>query len=85
MLHIVVAALYAATLWLGLVAALVYFNGPALAVAAFGPLVVSGSSWCCTRWSWWGGCCARWPGGRLTWCGRGGLSSARCSSHSVVT
>lgn len=42
MLHIVVAALYAATLWLGLVAAVVYFEGPALTVAACGPLVVSG-------------------------------------------
>lgn len=42
MLHIVVAALYASTLWLGLVAAVVYFEGPALAVAACGPLVVSG-------------------------------------------
>lgn len=42
MMHIVVAALYAATMWLGLVAALVYFEGPALAVAACGPFVVSG-------------------------------------------
>lgn len=42
MMHIVVAALYACTMWLGLVAAVVYFEGPALAVAACGPLVVSG-------------------------------------------
>ena len=40
--HIVVASLYAATLWLGLVAALVYFDGPALSVLALGPFVVSG-------------------------------------------
>lgn len=42
MMHIVVAALYAATMWLGLVAALVYLEGPAMAVAACGPFVVSG-------------------------------------------
>lgn len=42
MTHIVVASLYAATLWLATVAGVYYLEGPALSVLALGPFVVSG-------------------------------------------
>ena len=41
-MHILIASLYATVMWLSVVAVFIYTDGPALAVLACGPIVVSG-------------------------------------------